>query len=214
MARLWPEAKVTATDLIPPKPDGDVLPNLRFLKSNADGEWPFDVGEFDFIHGRMLTSGIHDWPGFLAKCYRHLAPNGSLELLDVCHPFRAATPEFDSPDASPFIAFGCLAEKSWSRSGLDYFTTEKHTARLQELGFGQISEAALRWPLGEWGTGDNECEIGRLSLTNFTHFLNAAGKSILTNQGFMAEAEAEGIVHAAMQDLLQNCLQKRFFLTM
>ncbi|KAI3324237.1 hypothetical protein HD806DRAFT_543633 [Xylariaceae sp. AK1471] len=211
MAQALPHVQIVATDLTPPL-QSDTLPNLQFLKQDADLDW--SIGEFDFIHGRMLSSGIHDWPGFLTKAWEHLRPGGRLELLDVSHPFRAEDAEADRPDASPFIHFGQLANKAWTRAGLDYFATAKHAERLKKLGFIDIAEQEMRWPLGEWAPLESEKRLGSLTLMNFMSFLDSAGVSILSHGDFMGRNEAKMYVEAAKMDLQENSMTKRFYLTM
>lgn len=217
MAQAWPNATVIGTDLTPPHGQ-DVgklrLANLRFQKDNADEDWDLRPKQFDFIHGRMLASGIHDWPGLLEKSFNHLSPGGSLELLDLCHPFRADVEQFDNAEASAFIRFGHLAERNWARHGLDYYSTTKHTKRMHELGFGDIAEHVTRWPLGDWADTPREQEIGRLTLQNFLKFIDMAGETLLTDQNAMSKAEAQEVVRSARDDLNNNCIQKRLYLTM
>jgi SAM-dependent methyltransferase len=212
MARAWPKAQVIATDLVLPRES--TVPNLTYLKHDADSHWAFEPNCFDYIHGRMLTSGIHDWPALLNKAYTHLAPGGYLELLDVCHPFRAQSSDFDAAEVSPFIKFGQLAQQSWKRSGLDYYATTKHADRMRSIGFVNVAEHAFIWPLGEWAENEREKKIGRFTISNFLRFLTTAGVAILTNGQFMAHDEAQQVVAAAQQDLEQNHDLKRFYLTM
>ncbi|KAI1213246.1 uncharacterized protein F4807DRAFT_456587 [Annulohypoxylon truncatum] len=203
--------------LLPPKGhDGQSLdlPNLKFQKCDADQEWDLEPAKFDFIHGRMLASGIHDWPGLLAKSFMHLCLGGRLEFLDLCHPFRAANQQFDNAASSPFIHFGHLAERTWVRNGLDYYATTKHTQRLSELGFEEINEHETRRPLGEWTETPREQQIGKLTLQNFLTFIDVAGEALLTGHNAMSKAEARDLVRKAREDLNDNCLEKRFYLTM
>ncbi|KAK8115747.1 S-adenosyl-L-methionine-dependent methyltransferase [Apiospora sp. TS-2023a] len=212
MAAAWPNATIVATDLTPPD-ISNMPPNLSLRRHNADHNWPFESESFGYIHGRMLASGIHDWPGFLSKCWKHLAPGGHLELLDLVHPFRADDQEADSPEASPFIFFGQVARRSWHQSGLDYFAAEKHVARLGDLGFTDIVDHSHRWPLGAWGDTDRERRIGELTLDNFTKFIRTAGETILTQHELMQKQVAKDVVASALKDLEENCTMKRFYFT-
>ncbi|KAJ4303194.1 hypothetical protein N0V90_002087 [Kalmusia sp. IMI 367209] len=215
MARAFPKAEITATDLVLPPVRDDATPNLRFLRHNAeDSEWtPFPLDHFDFIHARMVTSGIHDWPEFRAKCYRHIKPGGVLQLLDLSHPLRAETSEFDSIEASPLIAFVQLAGDSWRQDGLDYRVTGKQIEGLKQVGFGHVEEETFRWPIGGWPEDDNEKRIGEMARENVTRFLSLAGKSILTNKGFMTEEKAEEAIQAAKEDLARTD-EKKFYYVM
>ena len=117
--------------------------NVSFLKADAEQDWTFVQHQFNFIHGRMLTSGIHDWPALLSRCWNHLRPEGWLELLDVCHPFRAEDSTADSSSSS-LIRWGYQAERCWAKNGLDYRASTKHLERLRDLGFVETEERTLK----------------------------------------------------------------------
>lgn len=209
IAEAIPTKRIIATDLTPPKVTS--LSNVTFMKANAEEDWHF--GEtFSFIHGRMLASGIQNWPKLLDQCFRNLEPGGWLELLDLCHPFQAEN--LVATSESDFLHWGRTAEKSWALNGLDYRATTKHVARLQELGFENVQEAESRWPLGTWPEEENEKRLGELSLRNFTHFLVMAGTSIICQDPAITEKEAQALVDAALGDLTDNQNKQKFYLTM
>ena len=210
IAKQNPDARVIATDLTPPNISPP--PNLTIMYADMEKKWNFQ-NKFGFIHGRMLTSGIHNWPIFLANCWDHLAPGGWLELLDICHPFRAEVSSADN-ESSSFIKWGHIAEKCWAMNGLDYRATEKHTGRLRKLGFVDIHVEDLRWPLGEWPGSEVEQQIGRLTLSNFNTFLATAGVGIISQDPGISAQEARDLGSDAQQDLVNHCDIKHFYLTM
>jgi SAM-dependent methyltransferase len=209
MAAQWPSAQIVATDITLPA----VTPptNLALVESDADEPWPFQH-RFDFIHGRMLASGIHDWSMLLARCWEHLEPRGQLELLDICHPFRAEDPAADN-QTSAFIRWGHAAEASWNAKGLDYRAAMTHTQRLQALGFKNVKETQLKWPLGEWAETGSARRIGALTLQNFATFLSTAGNSILAHNPSLDARASEKLGAEALADLRNNCCRKRYYLS-
>jgi len=210
IAQERPSTQIIATDLTPP----DIIPlsNVTILKFDVEQQWSFSQ-KFDFIHGRMLTSGIHDWPALLSRCWSHLKAGGWVELLDVCHPFRAEDPTADGSSSS-FIKWGQIAERCWAMNGLDYRATTKHLERLRGLGFVDVWEKELRWPIGEWSQTEQERQIGSLTLQNISSFLAAAGVSIITQDPDCSEQEAKLLVADAQQDLQEHCNTKGFYLKM
>ncbi|KAI4234594.1 MAG: hypothetical protein LQ349_003684 [Xanthoria aureola] len=214
-ARAFPLRRIIATDLTPP--DVPTPSNVTFMRSNAEENWTFNES-FSFIHGRMLSSGIRDWPKLLAQCFRHLEPGGLLELLDLCHPFQAenllAATEPSELPTSDFLHWGRTAERCWAVNGLDYRATEKHVARLQELGFEDIKEDTFRWPLGSWPEDEWEASLGELNFRNFTTFITTAGTTIIRQDPMYTEEEAQKLVDAALKDLEENHLTRKFFLIM
>ena len=210
MAQERPSSQIVAVDLTPP--DITTSPNITVLKLDAEKEWGFER-KFGYIHGRMLTSGIHDWPTLLSRCWDNLKAGGWVELQDVCHPFRAEDPIADN-DSSKFIKWGQIAERCWAINGLDYRTTTKHVRRLRGLGFVDIHEEEWKWPLGEWSKIEQERRIGALTLNNFTTFLSTAGIDIIAQDPRIDAKTAREIVADAQRDLTENCCTKRYYLNM
>ncbi|KAE8149086.1 S-adenosyl-L-methionine-dependent methyltransferase [Aspergillus avenaceus] len=229
MAQIHPEAIITATDLHhPPRLNFTTIsstPNIRFLQFNAnDLVWPIPEKEnttFDFIHGRMITSGIHDWPRFLTHCWSLLTPGiGRLEFLDVSHPFRAENPAADGETLSPFIRFGHAIERVWAAKGIDYRATEKHAHRLAELGFEDIVTEEVKWPLGPWvDTTEREMKLGLLNMNNFGQFIRTAGVAILLSNSDNSDdgeqrVDAQRLVDDAVRDLEERWNTNRYYLSM
>ncbi|PSN67691.1 S-adenosyl-L-methionine-dependent methyltransferase [Corynespora cassiicola Philippines] len=213
VAKKFPNADVVATDLVLPSAKDDAPTNVRYIQHNADdAEWTlFKDGQFDFIHARMITSGIHDWPGLRAKCYKHLKPGGRLEIIDMSHPLRAVESARDSKESSALIKFVHLAGESWRRDGLDYSVTGKQIAGLEKVGFEDINEQSFRWPIGTWPDNEREKKIGLLAKGNVEKFLTLAGKHILTNKDFMDDVGADEAIAAAAQDLSETESRKYYY---
>ena len=210
MAKERPMTEVIAADLT--KPSVPPLPNLKTVQSNAEEDWPFNKG-FSFIHGRMLTSAILDWPALLRRSWEYLEPGGWLELLDVYPPYRAAIPAADNRSTSALINFGYVTDKGWAANGKDWSTTSKHVQRLQDLGFVNIREEKFKWPLGEWAETDVERRIGALTLQNFAGFFKTAALKIVLQDPDLDEREARKLTDDARDDLMGNSVRNRYYLT-
>lgn len=213
IAKAFQNVDVVATDLVLPPAKDNAPTNVRYIQHNADdAEWTlFKDGQFDFIHARMVTSGIHDWPGFRAKCFKHLKPGGRLEIIDMSHPLRSVESAYDSKESSALIKFVDLAGESWRQDGLDYRVTGKQIVGLEKVGFEDIEEKTFRWPIGAWPDNEREKKIGLLAKGNVEKFLTLAGKHILTNKGFMDDGGAEKAIAAAAQDLFETENRKYYY---
>ena len=66
--------QVIGIDLSPIQPDF-VPPNLVFEIDDIEEEWEYKR-KFDFIHSRMMTGSIHDWPKLIKSIYNNLNPGG------------------------------------------------------------------------------------------------------------------------------------------
>jgi SAM-dependent methyltransferase len=94
MASEFPRARVIAFDIdrTPMEaslarlgPGGQFPQNFRFLEADAFKRFPFEDGEFDFVHGRMMSPFIPQaqWPHVIAEMLRVLRPGGYIELVDM-----------------------------------------------------------------------------------------------------------------------------------
>ena len=80
LADKFPSARVIATDLSPIQSQY-VSPNLEFQVDDCESEWTFGQ-PFDFVHMRILSGSIADWPKLMRSAYKNLKPGGYLEVVD------------------------------------------------------------------------------------------------------------------------------------
>jgi len=86
----FPDSMVVGLDLTPSKPSPP--PNYRYVEGNLLQGLPFAGGQFDFVHQRLLISGIplRDWPGEVAELVRVTRRGGWIELFEA---FPGVSPE-------------------------------------------------------------------------------------------------------------------------
>ncbi|OAL55343.1 S-adenosyl-L-methionine-dependent methyltransferase [Pyrenochaeta sp. DS3sAY3a] len=222
MALRYPSVHITAVDITLPLLAHEEHPdNIHFLEANIEDVWTFASDlKFDLIHGRMLQSGIHDWPALLQQCEKFMAPGGWLELLDVEHPFRCRTESMGAEPLPPFVRFGFAAENVWRYNGLDYRAAHTHEERLRTLGLQEVSHQTVEWPLGPWDRDEKPNTAGEMILSNFLRFITMAGVTILQGgkPGFgpnhLSKEEAEALVKETKADLEQNWKHRRYWLCM
>jgi ubiquinone/menaquinone biosynthesis C-methylase UbiE len=97
MALEFPKARVIGIDIdrTPLErslevlgPGGQFPPNFSFQMADALQPLPFEDGEFDFVHGRMMSPfiPIDRWPQVVGEMMRVLKVGGCIELVDMEHP--------------------------------------------------------------------------------------------------------------------------------
>ncbi|KAI0470010.1 S-adenosyl-L-methionine-dependent methyltransferase [Xylariaceae sp. FL0804] len=215
IASAYPQAEVIATDLTLPRILSGLPANLQLMQHDAEAaDWPFPTNHFDFVNGRMLFAGIHNWPGLVKKIWAHLAPGGRFELSNISGSWHAALDSADSPQASPFIRLGMLFAESWARNGIDPDVINKQYRYLNEAGFVDIQEHDIRWPVGEWAETNTERRIGALVLPNTEQFIKGLGIPLLTKNGFLTDEDAKKAMNEGMDDLVSNCAAKQFYFNM
>lgn len=211
IAQLFPQAEVIGTDVTPPF--STHLANLTFIEANAEKPWPFPPNHFDFIYGRMLVGALHGWPTFLQHCYTHLSPGGQLELPETCYPWDSALAgEGVTPINSPFLRWASMAGQAWASAGFDNFHVLRHEYRLKHIGFVDVECFESRWPVGPWSEDEREKKIGTLCLSIYGVFMKTIGVKLLMMNGFMEEEEADMVTAAAVKDVEENHMEKKYFI--
>ena len=114
---------------------------------NAEQDWAFDK-KFDYIHARMLTLGMHDWPRFFAQAWEHLEPGGWLETSETQFPARRA--DGDEPKSSPFIQWAEYAYDAAAQAGIDARASEHFSEQLKAQGFVNVDRVNVQWPIKPW----------------------------------------------------------------
>lgn len=67
-----PAATVIGTDLSPIQPTW-TPPNVKFEVDDCELDWTFPENHFDYIHIRILTGSIKDWPRLYSQAMRYAA---------------------------------------------------------------------------------------------------------------------------------------------
>ena len=165
MADDFPAAEVIGFDISPIQPAW-VPPNCQFHIDDAQIEWTWAPGSFDFVHIRMLYGCIDDWTALYREAYRSLAPGGYLENFELNINLQSDLPEVrDDPDhifkqwADVFFeAFDRLGKTA--RIGLD----GRMRAFMEEAGFEHIVERNFHLPCGGWSSDPRLKEVGQYNL--------------------------------------------------
>lgn len=196
-ADLHPNSTVLGTDLSPIQPEY-MPPNCSFLVDNAEAEWVFDR-KFDFIHGRMLLMGIHDWPRFFKQAWDNLNPGGFLEVSNPEFPVCSANQGFD-PE-SPFMKWSSLIREAAGKDGIDTLIVRKHKKMLEDQGFVNVNVQPLKWALGSWPKGGREKTIGEWTLENNRAFTKPSAMALFTKKLGWEKDDVEKFVDEALTDM-------------
>jgi SAM-dependent methyltransferase len=176
--------------------------NYRFVRGNLLHGLPFTDGSFDFVHQRILASGVpvRAWARTMRELVRVTGPGGWIELVEGRPSLGPAGPATER-----------LFETTWKlgRSmGLD--TTgqiARNLARqLRRTGVSVVDVRRIEIPVGEWGG-----RIGSWMSTDArTVFLRLAG--ILEERFGLPEAECRILVAAAQQEWEEHRASSSFTL--
>ncbi|TVY22184.1 putative methyltransferase [Lachnellula hyalina] len=154
-AEQFPQAKVIGTDLSPIQPEF-VPPNLSFEVDDVDDDWVY-THPFDYIHGRLMVFGFLDPLAVFRKAFNALSPGGYFEMQDLCSPIRS----FDhSLDGSAMIRTSNLIIEACQKRGIDLTVPKRYKEMMQSVGFVDVKEVIVEWPIGTWAKSEFHKRIG------------------------------------------------------
>ncbi|KAG4442645.1 hypothetical protein IFR05_001901 [Cadophora sp. M221] len=144
-ANRYPSAQVIGSDLSPIQPEF-VPANCQFEVEDAEDEWTYSQ-QFDFIHGRLMISCFKDPRYVFEQAFKSLAPGGYFEMQDTDFPMKSVDDTLvgtDLWDWNQYIIEGSAkAGRPWTR-------VKEYKKWMEEIGFVDVEEKILQWPLNTW----------------------------------------------------------------
>ncbi|RMJ09508.1 hypothetical protein CDV36_010849 [Fusarium kuroshium] len=156
-ADQFPSAEVIGTDLSPIQPAWTPT-NCAFEVDDYESEWSYHK-KFDFIHARELEGCISNDDELFRQAYKHLIPNGHIEL-------QATYPQFLSDDDTAKRAENAQFWLKTLIDGLARFGKPLDNAiqwksKLEDAGFKNVRQEIRKIPVGAWPKDPRLKEIGR-----------------------------------------------------
>lgn len=153
-----------------------VAPNVEFLVDDAEDEW---IGSsYDFIHIRMLSGAIKDWPKLLANAFKHLNPGGWIE---VCEFEVWMSSNNDSMSQAPDIQ---QWQKGLNDAGAQIGRRMDVAANLEEwlrgANFADIVQRITKVPVGTWPKDKHMKTLGAYQLLNLLDATSSYGQAHFT----------------------------------
>lgn len=145
MAHEFPRSFVVGFDLVPGKPQHP--PNYRLVRGNLTHGLPFRDNQFDFVHQRLLQSGVplKDWTIVIDELVRVARPGGFVELVEVKNGIEPSGP-------ATRRLLELLSQLAGSigldRTGLIYTKLDEY---LRQAGLSDVKRSDVELATGEWG---------------------------------------------------------------
>ncbi|KAF9870184.1 TAM domain methyltransferase [Colletotrichum karsti] len=201
MGDEYPEAEITGIDLSPIQP-GYVPPNVHFIVDDAEADWIYTEGSFDYIHVRNMSVAVKDWPKLLSQAYKALKPGGWIELQDLVWDF-ACDDGTVGPDYTPKKTVELLDE-ALTKFGMDLNAGEKFGGWIADAGFVNTIHDKKKVPVGTWPRDPHMKAIG-----NYCRAVNYDSLGGITNVPFTkglgwSQLEIEVFLIQVRKDLTNN----------
>lgn len=196
VAERFPSAEVVATDITCFQPT-DVPPNVYFEIDDAQEEWTY-TEPFDFIHIRGLSGAFRDWTTVYKEAYKHLQPNGVLEVADF-----GLVQSMESISDSYLSIYNGACLSAAERSGVELGLDHLKKAILECSGFSFAKSRTIEVPLGTWSSDPRKKVAGKMALISMLEGLEATSLRLLTQySGFKAE-DVRDICQKVKEELLR-----------
>ncbi|KAJ6436265.1 hypothetical protein O9K51_11172 [Purpureocillium lavendulum] len=165
MADSFPSAEVIGTDISPIQPTW-VPPNCVFHIDDAQLEWTYRPGSFDFVHIRALYGSISDWHQLYRQAYWALEPGGWIENTEISIDLQSDAAEIKG---DPDHIFRRWAKVLWE--GADCVNRTMRIANngtmrrlMVDAGFVNVKERSYQVPVGAWSCNPKMKLIGTYNL--------------------------------------------------
>lgn len=151
-----PQTKVLGIDLSPIQPD--FLPtNCSFEIDDVEETWTYQE-KFDFIHARIMTGSIANWPRFFEQAFEFSSPGAYIELTDQICPIRCD--DGTLPENSALKKWSELLLESTLKVGRGFDSSLYYGEQLKNAGFVDIKLEVAKWPMNQWPKDKKLKEIG------------------------------------------------------
>jgi SAM-dependent methyltransferase len=179
-----------------------VPPNLVIEIDDAEDEWLYKPGTFDFIHCRYLFHGIRDWPRLLGQAMGALQPGGYIELVEL-HVIPSS-PDNTLPEPSQIMELYNVLASVGSKIGIDLAVAEKFPDMMREAGYEDVKSEVFDLPLGDWMEGRRMKEVGSFQRYQMTEGLHAMGFGLLTRVAGWAPEKVEVFLAGVRREMMNN----------
>ncbi|KGO75874.1 hypothetical protein PITC_033200 [Penicillium italicum] len=177
IAEKFPTAKVIGNDISAIQPTW-VTPNVEFIVEDFESEWLYERNSFDFIHARLLSGCVADWPQFFARIFDHVKPGGYFEIQEsaVWAWSDDGTLKPDSPLVQYLQALN-MAGKSMGRELNIYHKLEQW---MLDAGFEDVHQLTYILPYSPWPRDPHLKECGRYQAVMVQQAIESYGLRLCT----------------------------------
>ncbi|OQE45908.1 hypothetical protein PENCOP_c001G02337 [Penicillium coprophilum] len=180
MSALFPNAKITGTDLSPVQPT-EVPPNVHFLVDDATEEdWIWENGYFDLIHTGHMTGAVPSFKRIIRQSFKHLKPGGYMECQEL-----DPKPQCDDDTMPPENldgGYSAYAMHDWVdlnvRSGREsdpprqFRIAHRIAQYMRDIGFVDVEQRLTKIPTNTWPQDEKLRTLGAWSESNWLDALS------------------------------------------
>jgi hypothetical protein len=171
--------------------------NLTFEVDDMDDEWIYPK-PFSFIHARLMAFCFRDPVAVFRKVFNALEPGGYFEMQD------SATPLL-SPDSS---IEGTSMQQCWEKItaagqkiGVDITAAVRYKGWMEEVGFVDVKQVLIEWPLGTWAKSEYHKTLGAWFYKDISMGVEGIAMGLFTRVLGESKEEVETFIRKVKKDM-------------
>lgn len=197
-ASRYPSSHVIGSDLSPIQPNY-IPPNCQFEVDDAEDDWVYSQ-PFHYIHGRTLMNCFKSMHSIFTKAFQNLHPGGYFEMQDGCLPFRCADHTLDN---TALLQWCDYTLEGSARVGRKWADPHEYKSIMEDVGFVDVVEKKLKWPLNTWPKDPKLKELGMWVREDMSEILPAVSRVFTMGLGWSME-DVDSFLEKARADLMNR----------
>ena len=179
------------------------LPNLFFQTHDAENkDWDFSRAikdmpsrQLDYVYLRFVVTCFASTKQVFQNAYDNLKPGGYIEICE-----SEFTPQSDDGSLSDAVSdmFALIREAS-TATGRDMSKVLKYVPWLEGVGFVDVNDKVVKWPLTPWAKHPIHKKVGQMQMANFPRVWSSLGK--LMEIAGVEESKVEDVGTKGFADL-------------
>jgi hypothetical protein len=134
------------------------------------------------------------------SAFHALAPGGHFEMQDGCMPFRSADGTLDN---TTLLDWCHKTLEGSARVGRRWADPRNYKTIMEQIGFVDVVETRLKWPLNTWPRDRKLKELGMWVREDMMEILPAVKKVFIAGLGWSVD-DADAFVESAKVDLMNR----------
>lgn len=179
MADKYPLADIVGVDLSPIQPAW-APENIKFEIDDIEDEWTWPENHFDLIYSKtMLVGGIKNAQRYFEQAYKHCAPNGYFECLEMTT--RISSDHYAIPEDNSIVKWTTLLKQGIRAMGsildVDF---DKMAEVMRQVGFVDVTVKPFKVPIGTWPANPTLKEAGSVQLVAMLEGIEGLSLAVFT----------------------------------